>query len=527
MFNFYLQKRANIKDDLLSGLTVSLALIPEAVAFSFVAGVQPLVGLYAAFIVGIITAAFGGRPGMISGATGALAVIMIELVSKHGVEYLFAAVALMGIIQITAGILRLGKFIRLIPHPVMLGFVNGLAIVIFLSQLRHFKIPEETGALTWMSGTTLWLMVGLVGITMATIYFLPRLTRAVPAPLIAILVVTAIVIGCNIDTLKVRDMASVAGGLPQFHIPMVPLNWETLKIIAPYSVILAAVGLLESLMTVTLIDELTETRGNNNRECLGQGIANVVSGFFGTMGGCAMIGQSMINVNSGGRGRLSGISAAVSLLLCILFASRLIEMIPLAALVGVMFMVVFSTFEWSSFRIIHKIPRADAFVLILVSGVTVFTDLAIAVAAGVIISALVFAWKSGKNIKIHSYVHESGLGIHDLHGPLFFGSVRKFLEYFDPHKDPEDVVIDFKHSRVCDHSGLEAIKSLSERYFNLGKRLHLKQLSTECQRLLKNMEDFVIINIIDEPQYLMLSSTGERPKLTPHHSTKQLAEKSP
>ncbi len=527
MFNFYLQKRANIKDDILSGLTVALALIPEAVAFSFVAGVQPLVGLYAAFIVGLITAAVGGRPGMISGATGALAVIIIELVSKHGVEYLFAAVVFMGIIQITAGILRLGRFIRLIPHPVMLGFVNGLAIVIFLSQLRHFKIPGETGALSWMSGTTLWFMVGLVGITMAIIYFLPRLTRAVPAPLIAIIVVTAVVIGCNIDTLNVRDIASVAGGLPQFHIPMIPLNWETLRIIAPYSIILAAVGLLESLMTVTLIDELTETRGNNNKECLGQGIANVVSGFFGTMGGCAMIGQSMINVNSGGRGRLSGISAAISLLLCILFASRFIEMIPLAALVGVMFMVVFSTFEWTSFRIIHKIPRADAFVLILVSGITVFTDLAIAVAAGVIISALVFAWKSGKHIKIHSYVNERGIGVHNLHGPLFFGSVRKFLEYFDPHKDTEDAVIDFQHSRVCDHSGLEAIKSLSERYLKLGKRLHLKQLSTECHRSLKSTEDFVIINILDEPQYLMLPSAGERPMLAPHQSTKQMAGKSP
>ncbi len=526
MFNFYLKKCANMRDDILSGLTVMLALIPEAVAFSFVAGVQPLVGLYAAFIVGFVTAVIGGRPGMISGATGALAVIMIDLVSKHGVEYLFAAVVLMGIIQITAGILRLGKFIRLIPHPVMLGFVNGLAIVIFLSQLQHFKIPGETGASAWMSGTPLWFMVGIAGITMAIIYFLPRLTRAVPASLIAIIVVTAAVVGCNIDTLKVGDMASVAGGLPQFHIPVISLNWETLRIIAPYSVILAAVGLLESLMTVTLIDELTETRGNNNKECLGQGIANVISGFFGTMGGCAMIGQSMINVNSGGRGRLSGITAAISLLLCILFASRFIEMIPLAALVGVMFMVVFSTFEWTSFRIIRKIPRADAFVLILVSGVTVFTDLAIAVAAGVIVSALVFAWKSGKHIKIYSYINEHGFGIHDLHGPLFFGSVRKFLDYFDPHKDPEDVVIDFKHSRVCDHSGLEAIKSLSERYLKLGKRLHLKQLSTECQLRLKNMEDFIMINIIDEPQYLMLPGTEERPKLAPHLSTKHLAGKS-
>ncbi len=513
MFSLYFQKRSNIKDDILSGLTVSLALIPEAVAFSFVAGVQPLVGLYAAFIVGFITAVMGGRPGMISGATGALAVIIIELVSKHGVEYMFAAVVFMGIIQITAGILRLGRFIRLIPHPVMLGFVNGLAIVIFLSQLRHFKIQGETGVLTWMSGTPLWLMAGLVVITVAIIYFLPRLTRAVPAPLIAIIVVTAVVVGCNIDTLKVRDIASVAGGLPQFHIPMVPLNWETLRIIAPYSLILAVVGLLESLMTVTLIDELTETRGNNNKECLGQGIANVVSGFFGTMGGCAMIGQSMINVSSGGRGRLSGISAAISLLLCILFASKFIEMIPLAALVGVMFMVVFSTFEWTSFRILHKIPRADAFVLVLVSGVTVFTDLAVAVAAGVVVSALVFSWKSGKSIKIHPSVTDEGISIYGLHGPLFFGSVRKFLEYFHPHKDSENVVIDFKHSRLCDHSGVEAIKSLAERYFNLGKRLHLKHLSIECQYLLNNMGGSVVISIIEEPHSHILPSRSGRPRL--------------
>ena len=396
MFNFYIQRRVNIKDDVLSGLTVALALIPEAVAFSFVAGVEPLVGLYAAFIVGLITAVAGGRPGMISGATGALAVVMIELVAKNGVEYLFAAVVLMGIIQITAGLLRLGKYISLVPHPVMLGFVNGLAIVILLSQLRHFQLPGDMGMLTWMQGTTLWIMIGLVVTTMVIIHFLPRLTRAVPAPLIAILVISAVVIGFNVNTLQVSDMASVAGGLPQFHIPMIPLNWHTLSIIWPYSIILAAIGLLESLMTLSLVDEITETRGKGSRECLGQGIANVVAGFFGTMGGCAMIGQSMINVNSGGRGRLSGISAAIFLLLCILFGSKYIEMIPLAALVGVMFMVVLSTFEWSCIRIIHKMPRADAFVLVLVSSVTVFTDLAIAVAAGVLVSALVFAWKSGK-----------------------------------------------------------------------------------------------------------------------------------
>ncbi len=506
MFNFYIQKRVNIKDDLLSGLTVALALVPEAVAFSFVAGVEPLVGLYAAFIVGLITAVAGGRPGMISGATGALAVVMIELVAKNGVEYLFAAVILMGIIQITAGLLRLGKYISLVPHPVMLGFVNGLAIVIFLSQLRHFKLPGDMGMLTWMQGTTLWVMIGLVVATMVIIHFLPRLTRAVPAPLIAILIISAVVIGFNVNTLQVSDMASVAGGLPQFHIPMIPLNWHTLGIIWPYSLILAAIGLLESLMTLSLVDEITETRGQGSRECLGQGIANVVAGFFGTMGGCAMIGQSMINVNSGGRGRLSGISAAIFLLLCILFGSKYIEMIPLAALVGVMFMVVLSTFEWSCIRIIHKMPRADAFVLVLVSSVTVFTDLAIAVAAGVIVSALVFAWKSGKTIQLNSIVKTPRLCVYGLSGPLFFGSVRKFLESFDPYKDPDNVVIDFRHSKVCDQSGLEAIKSLSDRYFNIGKRLHLKHLSEECRSFLKSMEVFVGVNVIKKPQFRMVPS---------------------
>lgn len=524
MFNFYIQKRINIKDDLLSGLTVALALIPEAVAFSFVAGVEPLVGLYAAFIVGLITAVAGGRPGMISGATGALAVVMVELVAKNGVEYLFATVVLMGIIQITAGLLRLGKYISLVPHPVMLGFVNGLAIVIFLSQLRHFKLPDEIGTTAWMNGTTLWIMIGLVSSTMAIIYFLPRLTRTVPAPLMAILAISAVVIGFNIDTLQVIDMSSVAGGLPQLHIPEIPLNWHTLSIIWPYSIILATIGLLESLMTLSLVDEITETRGQSNRECLGQGISNLVAGFFGTMGGCAMIGQSMINVNSGGRGRLSGISAAIFLLLCILFGSKYIEMIPLAALVGVMFMVVLSTFEWSCIRIIHKMPRSDAFVLVLVSGVTVFTDLAIAVTAGVIVSALVFAWKSGKNIQLNSLVKTPRLCIYGLTGPLFFGSVRKFLESFDPYNDPDNVIIDFKHSKVCDQSGLEAIKSLSERYFNIGKRLHLKHLSIECERFLKSMEVFVGVNVITKPQFRLVPS-HERlelvlPKLShkPEHS---------
>ena len=502
MFEPHASPQAHLKNDILSGLTVALALVPEAVAFAFVAGVQPLVGLYAAFMVGLITACIGGRPGMISGATGALAVVMVALVAEHGVEYLFAAVVLMGVIQISAGVLKMGKFIRMVPYPVMLGFVNGLAIVIFLAQLQHFQMPVgDDGSVQWLSGSVLAVLLGLIFLTMAIIHYLPRFTKAIPSSLAAIIVVTAIVMIFNMDVKTVGDLASISGSLPDFHIPMVPLTWETFWIILPYSVILAAVGLIESLLTLTLIDELTETRGNGNRECLGQGAANVATGFFGGMGGCAMIGQSMINVNSGGRGRMSGISAALFLLAFILFASGLIEMIPLAALIGVMFIVVIGTFEWSSFRIIKKIPRSDAFVLILVSGVTVATDLAMAVVVGVIVSALVFAWDAAKRMGSHTSIDENGSKIYELSGPLFFGSIQSFRDLFDPKGDPDDVVIDFKNTRVYDHSGLEAIDALAERYVKAGKKLHLRHLSPECRQLLHQAEDLVEVNVIEDPKY--------------------------
>ena len=501
MFDFLVRKSASAKSDLLSGLTVALALVPEAVAFSFVAGVEPLVGLYAAFLVGLITAAMGGRPGMISGATGALAVVMVTLVAEHGVEYLFATVVLMGIIQVSAGVLRLGKFIRLIPHPVMLGFVNGLAIIIFLAQLGQFKIADDNGIMQWMQGPALYLMLGLVALTMVIMAFLPKLTTAFPSALAAIIVVTALVHGLNLDTRTVGDLASVSGGLPAFHIPMVSLSLDNLLIILPYAVILAAIGLIESLMTLTLIDEITETRGRGNRECIGQGVANVVTGFFGGMGGCAMIGQSIININSGGRGRLSGISAALFLLSFIVFASGLIEMIPLAALIGVMFMVVVGTFAWSSLRILHKIPLSDALVLVLVSAVTVFTDLAVAVAVGVIVSALVFAWQNARRIYSEISIDESGTKTYLLNGPLFFGSIRSFHDQFTPAEDPDEVIIDFRGSRVCDHSGLEAVSSLTERYLGQGKKLRLKHLSSECRTLLENAGSMVEVNVIEDPRY--------------------------
>ncbi|WP_440875638.1 SulP family inorganic anion transporter [Thalassotalea sp. PLHSN55] len=501
MFELHASKVANMKNDVLSGLTVALALVPEAVAFAFVAGVEPLVGLYAAFMVGLITSIFGGRPGMISGATGAMAVVMVSLVAIHGVQYLFATVVLTGVIQILAGVFKLGKFIRLVPHPVMLGFVNGLAIVIFLAQLGQFKVENAAGEMVWMENNALMMMSGLIVLTMAIIHFFPKLTKAVPSTLVAIVAVSLLVIALGIDTKTVGDIASIAGGLPTFAIPDVPFTFETFKIILPFAVVLAAIGLIESLLTLTLIDELTGTRGRGNKECIAQGAANTATGFFGGMGGCAMIGQSMINVNSGGRGRASGITAALALLAFILFASGLIEQIPLAALVGVMFIVVIGTFEWSSFRIMSKVPKADAFVIILVSGVTVATDLAVAVVVGVIVSALVFAWEHAKHVLVTRTVDENGSTIYEVNGPLFFGSVSSFLDQFDMDNDSDDVVVEFKHSRVADHSAIEAIDTLAERYLSRGKKIHLKHLSKECQLLLTKAGDLVEVNVIEDPDY--------------------------
>lgn len=501
MFKLGCASSACFKNEILSGLTVALALVPEAVAFAFIAGVEPLVGLYAAFMVGLLAAIFGGRPGMISGATGAMAVVMVALVAEHGVEYLFAAVVLTGLFQMGAGVLRLGKFIRIVPHPVMLGFVNGLAIVIFLAQLQSFQTTTPDGVTQWLSGQALLLFGGLVVLTMSIIHWLPKLTGAFPASLAAIIAVSLLVLGLDLDTKTVGDLASIKGGLPTFHIPSVPFNFETFMIILPYAFILAAVGLIESLLTMSLIDEVTNTRGRGNRECMGQGIANSVTGLFGGMGGCAMIGQSMININSGGRQRLSGVAAALFLLIFILFASPLIERIPMAALVGVMFVVVIATFEWSSLRIMGKIPATDAFVLILVSMVTVATDLAIAVVVGVIVSALVFAWEHAKHINITTYDDQQGSRVHELNGPLFFGSVKNFLELFNPEHDPEDVIIEFQNSRVADHSAIEAIDTLAERYIKAGKTLHLRHLSEECRQLLRKAGDLVEVNVMEDPRY--------------------------
>ena len=489
-----------IKTEILSGLTVALALVPEAVAFSFVAGVHPLVGLYAAFIVGLITAVMGGRPGMISGATGALAVVMVALVAAHGVEYLFATVVLMGILQVLAGVFRLGKFIRLVPHPVMLGFVNGLAIVIFLAQLTQFQIPGPDNIKVWMTGWSLVTMLGLVGLTMAVIWLMPRITTAVPAPLAGIAVVAGIVIFFGIDVPRVGDLASIQGGLPLFHIPTVPINLETLQIIFPFALILAAIGLIESLLTLNLVGEMTGKRGGASQECIAQGISNTVTGFFGGMGGCAMIGQSMINVKSGGRTRLSGITAALFLLAFILVASDLIEQIPLAALVGVMFMVVIGTFAWQSLKILRRIPLTDALVMLLVTVVTVMSDLAIAVVVGVIVSALAFAWSNATHIHATTEEDEAGTKVYQIEGLLFFGSADGFGEIFDPANDPDNVIVDFMNSRVVDQSALQAIEDLASKYEAKGKTLQLRHLTHDCHRLL-NRAGQIMVDSDDDPDY--------------------------
>ena len=509
---------SRLRIELLSGLTVALALVPEAVAFAFVAGVHPLVGLYAAFLVGLITALIGGRPGMISGATGALAVVMVALVAQHGVEYLFATVVLMGLIQIFAGVMQWGKFIRLVPHPVMLGFVNGLAIVIFLAQMSQFKVPGtmvDTGhgmsGGEWLSGGPLYLMLALVAATMAIIWVMPRVTKLIPAPLAGIGIVAVLVIATGMDVPRVGDLASIQGGFPMFHLPfgdgvglygtaLAPFNLETFYIILPYAVILAAIGLIESLLTLNLVSDLTNTRGGASQECIAQGVANTVTGFFGGMGGCAMIGQSMINVKSGGRTRVAGIAAAVFLLLFILVGSSLIEQIPLAALVGVMFMVVIGTFAWNSFGILRKVPLMDAFVILLVTVVTVYEDLAVAVVVGVIVSALAYAWNNARRIHAKTYITPEGAKVYQIQGPLFFGSSEGFAELFNVKADPSEVIVDFEDSRVVDQSALQAIETIAAKYEGAGKRIQLRHLSRDCHRLLTKA-GHLMIDSDDDPEY--------------------------
>ncbi len=502
-FNLFdLSQEVDYKTEILSGLTVALALVPEAVAFAMIAGLSPLTGLYAAFVMGLVTSVLGGRPGMISGATGAVAVVIVVLAKTHGIEYVFAAVVLAGMIQVAAGFLKLGKLIRLVPHPVIFGFVNGLAIIIFLSQLDQFKDP--TGS--WLVGQSLYILLALVLLTMLIIWGLPKITKIIPASLAAILVVFAIVTGFDIDTKTVGDMASIQGGFPPFHIPSVPLSFETLQIIFPYAAIVAGVGLIESLLTLNIVDEITETRGRGNKEAVAQGIANMLSGVFSGMGGCAMIGQSLINVSNGARARLSGIVASIMLLIFVMFGSGLIEMVPMAALTGLMIMVAIGTFEWASFRTFNRMPKSDIFVMVMVTLVTVFLhNLALAVILGVIISALVFAWDNATRIRARKRIGDNGAKYYEMYGPLFFGSTAVFNSKFDVLNDPENVVIDFKESRVVDMSAIETLNKITERYHKVGKKVHLKHLSKDCRRLLQNADQIIDVNVIEDPTYKVVT----------------------
>lgn len=503
LFDF--SQKINYKNEVLAGLTVAMTMMPESLSFAILAGFPPLVGLYAAFIMGLVTAIFGGRPGLISGGAGATVVVLIALMKSHGIEYVFAAVALAGVIQITVGIFKLGKFIRLVPQPVMYGFVNGLAIIIFMAQLEQFKTMVN-GHTTWLSGTPLLIMGSLVALTIAIVFVFPRITKAVPPSLVAIIVVFLIVLCFGIHTKTVKDIAAVSGGFPPFHVPAIPFNLDTLKLIFPYALIMAGVGLTEGLLTLNLVDEMTATRGNSNRECVAQGTANIINGFFFGMGGCPMIAQTLVNLSAGARARLSGIIAALTILLIILFGAPVIERVPMAALTGVMIMVAIGTFEWASFRIINKMPKQDVFVGILVALITVWLhNLALAVLIGVIISALVFAWESAKRIRAKKFIDNNGIKHYEIFGPIFFGSVTAFNDKFDVQGDPQEVVIDFKDSRVADMSAIEALNKLTERYHKAGKKLHLKHLSADCLTLLKNADDVIDVNIMEDPGYRVVT----------------------
>ncbi|MEQ5790125.1 SulP family inorganic anion transporter [Muricauda sp. NFXS6] len=496
LFDF--SQKVNYRTEVLSGLTVALALVPEAIAFAFIAGLSPLTGLYAAFVIGLVTSILGGRPGMISGATGAVAVVIVSLAQQYGVEYVFATVILAGIMQMLAGVLRLGKLMRLVPHPVIFGFVNGLAVIIFMSQMSQFQTVDGE----WLSGSTLYIFLGLVLLTMVVIWGLPKLTKVIPASLAAILLVFGIVFFLGLDTRTIGDIASIQGTFPPFHIPDLPITWETLQIIFPFAAIMAGVGLIESLLTLNIIDEITETRGRGNKEAIAQGTANILSGLFSGMGGCAMIGQSLINTSNGARARLSGIVAALMLLVFIMFGSSLIEKVPMAALTGLMIMVALGTFEWASLKTFRRMPKSDVLVMVLVTLVTVFLhNLALAVLVGVIISALVFAWDNAKRIRARKSIDDEGVKHYEIYGPLFFGSTTLFAEKFDVLNDPDEVVIDFKESRVVDMSAIEAVNKMTERYRKVGKKVHLKHLSRDCRRLLANADDIIEVNVLEDPTY--------------------------
>ena len=502
LFDF--SKKINYKNELLAGFTVAMTMIPESLSFAILAGLSPLTGLYAAFMMGLVTAIFGGRPGMVSGGAGATIVVLIALIKTHGVEYLFATVILAGLFQMLVGIFRWGKFVRLIPQPVMYGFLNGLAVIIFMAQVEQFKLTQN-GVTQWLHGTTLYVMLGLTLLTIAIVYFFPKITKVVPASLVAILIVFAVVMGFGIQTKTVADIASISGNLPSFHIPDLPFSLETLQIIFPYALIMSGVGLIESLLTLSMVDEITTTKGNANKESVAQGLANITNGFFGGMGGCAMVAQTLVNLNAGSRARLSGIIASVTILIIILVGAPFIEKIPMAALVGVMMMVAISTFQWVSIRIVNKMPKSDIFVGITVALITIILhNLALAVLVGVVISALVFSWDNAKRIRARKHFDENGIKHYEIFGPLFFGSVTAFMDKFDPAGDPEQVVVDFKESRVVDMSAIDALDKLSKKYAQQNKILHLKHLSEDCLTMLKNAEAIIDVNIEEDPTYKVM-----------------------
>lgn len=503
LFDF--SKKINLKNEVLAGFTVAMTMIPESLSFAILAGLSPLVGLYAAFMMGLVTAVLGGRPGMVSGGAGATIVVLIALIKSHGIEYLFATVILAGVLQLFVGVFKLGKFVRLIPQPVMYGFLNGLAVIIFMAQVEQFKIVDINGTVSWLQGSSLYIMTGLTGLTIAIVYFFPKITKAIPASLVAILVVFGIVLGFGINTKTVSDIANISGSLPSFHIPKLPFSLETLQIIFPYALIMAGVGLIESLLTLSMVDEITNSKGSANKESVAQGLANITNGFFGGMGGCAMVAQTLVNLNAGSRARLSGIVASITILIIILVGAPFIEKIPMAALVGVMMMVAISTFQWVSIRIVNKMPKSDIFVGITVALITiVLHNLALAVLIGVVISALVFAWDNAKRIRARKHVDENGVKYYEIFGPLFFGSVTAFTDKFDPENDPEEVVINFKESRIVDMSAIDALDKLSKKYAQQNKKLHLKYLSEDCRKMLKNAEAVIEVNIQEDPTYKVM-----------------------
>jgi len=520
LFNIQNYSKQNIKNDVLSGALVAVALVPEAIAFSFIAGVSPVVGLYGAFIIGLITAILGGKPGMISGATGSVAVVFVglglsvkamypdlgtEALSMMVLHYILLTSILAGLIQIAIGALKMGKFIRLVPQPALFGFVNGLAIVIAMAQLT-FLAPENVEQYSsWIdvvkaSFSENYIMYIIIIITMATMQYLPKLSKAVPAGLVAIVAITLVVYFGDINTKTVGDLADLSNvSMPSFMMPLSELfSWQAMAIILPVAFIVALVGLIESLLTLSVLDEMGGERGSGNKECVALGVGNTTSGLFGGMAGCAMIGQSVINFTSGGLGRLSSFTAAVLLIILVVSFSNVIAAIPVAVLVGIMFMVSIGTFEFSSVKRLRHMPRSDAFVLIVVTIITVLEDLAVAVIAGIIISALVFAWEHAKIIARTNSVN--GKKIYELDGPLFFGSVTSFNEQFDVENDPAEVVIDFKNARVMDSSGAEAIDSITEKYKKLGKKLTLRHLSKDCKKALHSAGPFCTYEE-DDPTY--------------------------